>query len=89
MDFKIDPKTGFVTDQKGPSINLDPNNKNVVEKGGAYQITNLPNQLRIKMGQDGHGQIVPQKNTQLTEGTFKKLLNQIKTKKYNGTSRSE
>lgn len=81
-DFRVDPKTGYVTRQAGPSVNVDPNNPNVVKYGGPNQITSMPDQLEILQGEDGHGSIVPKQGANLTPQQFQRLLNQVQTKPY-------
>jgi len=61
---------------KGVSININPLNKNVASRG-AYELTNLPDGLKIvKQGLDpGHYIIVPKEA--MTMARFQELLNQI------------
>lgn len=83
--IKVDPKTGLVQTSHGLSVNVNPFNRNVIAKGGAFEIVNLPKELKIiQRGKKdpGHFEIVPVKPMTVKE--FQMYLNKIETKKLGG-----
>jgi RHS repeat-associated protein len=77
-EVRIDQGTGLVKTTRGISLNTDADK--VSKYGGAYQITYLPDELKItQVGQDaGHYEIVP--TVEMTKEKFQDLLNKIETK---------
>ena len=96
-----DPKTGDIIPNdndpkkpkspKGPSVNTNPGNKNVVNNGGAHIIVWLPEDLEIvQQGGDPnakpakppttHGVVQPK--VPMTSKQFAELLKRIKTRPY-------
>jgi len=81
IDVKIDPHTGNVLPWRGPSVNVNPNDPNVVKYGGAYRIDSLPEGLKITnpTGKEGHFEIVPEKAVSID--AFNDLLKKVKKTK--------
>ena len=66
------------TVKSGYSLNIDPENTNVVNNGGAYTLNNLPEGLKIvQQGNDlGHYQILPV-DSSMNHVDYQKLVDQI------------
>lgn len=77
-EFRVDKPTKMVKPLRGPSLNTDPANKNIVNNGGAYKITSIPKELKIYQHADTAGthlEIVPREP--MTVERFQQLLRQI------------
>jgi hypothetical protein len=82
-NFELSPnetKAFNKSGNRGPSVNLDPNNRNVV--ANPQEITWLPEGLKLaKTGDDlGHFEIVP---TKPYDPNFQTILNSVSTRPYN------
>jgi RHS repeat-associated protein len=70
-DVKINKQTGLVEPLRGPSLNTDPNNVNVLRNGGAYRVESVPDELQIRpQGGPGHYEIIPREPMTLDSSTI-------------------
>jgi RHS repeat-associated protein len=76
IDVSIDPETGLVQPGRGVSVNVDPNNPNVLSRGPHELPQEIPSELEIiHKGKPGHFELAPREP--MTPEHYQDLLNQV------------